>query len=224
MFDGFFRQVFGVGGEDARRAFDQDHARLGGIDVAEVVAHVELGDVADGAGKFDAGGPSADDDEVQFGVGAGLYHFALGQFKGEQDAAANFGCVLDGFEAGRELGPVVFAEVGVGGAGAQDEVVVFDHGAAVQKHAVVVGFDGRRLRPSALRYFCFWKRWSGWAGRCLPGKARPALPGRAGAGKCGDCGGRSGSRRPPCLPAPCPAFRPAKPPPTTTTRGRLRTF
>ena len=67
--------------------------------MAEVVAHVELRDVTDGAGQFDAGGPSADDDEVQFRVGAGLYHFPLRQLKGQQDAAADFGGILDGLEA-----------------------------------------------------------------------------------------------------------------------------
>ena len=96
LLDCLFRQIFRVSGQDAGRAFDQDDARLGGIDVAEIVAHVELGDVADGAGQFDPGGSSADDDEVQLRVGAGLYHFPLRQFKGQQDAAADFGRILDG--------------------------------------------------------------------------------------------------------------------------------
>ena len=170
LFDGFFRQVFGVGGEDAGRAFDQDHAGLGGIDVAKVVAHVKLRDVADGAGDFDAGGSPADDDEVQFGVGAGFHHFALGQFKGEQDAAANFGCILNGFEAGRVLGPVVLAEVGVGGAGAQDEVVVFHHCAAVQEHAVIVGFEADDFVHQYFDIFVFGKDGADGLGDVCRGK------------------------------------------------------
>ncbi len=121
---GFGGKVFRIGGEDARRAFEQQHAGLGGVDVAEVVAHVELGDVADGAGQLDAGGPAADDDEIERRVPAVLDHLALGQLKGQQHPAANLGGVFDGLEAGRERSPLVVAEVGVGGAGGQHQVVV----------------------------------------------------------------------------------------------------
>ena len=51
---GFGGEIRGIGRQHARAAIEQHHAALGGIDVAEVVAHVELGDVADGAGQFDA--------------------------------------------------------------------------------------------------------------------------------------------------------------------------
>ena len=98
--------------------------------MAEVVAHVELGDVADGAGQLDAGGPAADDDEVERRVPAVLDHLPLGQLEGQQDAAANLDGVFDGFEAGSERRPLVVAEVGVGGAGGEDEVVVRELGAA----------------------------------------------------------------------------------------------
>jgi hypothetical protein len=74
------------------------------------VAHVELGDVGDGAGEFDAGGAAADDDEVEGWVPAVLDHLALGQFEGEQHAAADFRGVFDGFEAGSERRPLVLAK------------------------------------------------------------------------------------------------------------------
>ena len=76
-----------------------------GIDVAEIVAHVELGDVADGAGQFDAGGPAADDDKIQRRMPAVLPHLPLGQFKGQQHAPANFDGVFNGLEARAPAAP-----------------------------------------------------------------------------------------------------------------------
>ena len=121
---GFGGEVGRIGGQDARAGVEQEHAGFGGVDVAEVVAHEELGDVANGAGQLDAGGAAADDDEVERRMPAVFLHLALGQFKGKQNAAANFEGVLDGLEAGRERFPIVMAEIGVGGSGGEDEVVV----------------------------------------------------------------------------------------------------
>ena len=108
-----------VGGENAWRAFEQQHAGFGGVDVAEVVAHIELGNVGDGSGQLDAGGPTADDDEIERRVPAVFDHLALGQFKGQQDTAANLSGVFDGLEARRKRSPVVAAKVGVGGSGGE---------------------------------------------------------------------------------------------------------
>ena len=116
---------------------DEDLGGSGG-DVAEVLGHIEACDVADGPSEFDAGGASADDDEVERGMGSGLHHLALGELEGEEDAAADFGGVFDGFEAGGDGGPLILAEVGVGGAGGEDEVVVFEVGAGPEENAVLV--------------------------------------------------------------------------------------
>ena len=117
-------EVFGVGGQDARRTFEQQHAGFGRVDVAEVVAHIKLSDVGDGSGQLDAGGSAADDDEIERRVPAVFDHLAFGQFEGQQDTAANFGGVFDGLESRRERNPVVAAKVGVGGSGGQHKVVV----------------------------------------------------------------------------------------------------
>ena len=61
----FGREVFGVGGEDAGAVIEEQDARLRWVDVAEIVAHIKLRDIADGASEFDAGGAAADDDEIQ---------------------------------------------------------------------------------------------------------------------------------------------------------------
>ena len=54
-------------------------------------------------------------------AGSGL---PLGQFEGQQNAAADFERVLDGLESGRESFPLVVAEIGVAGAGGDDERIV----------------------------------------------------------------------------------------------------
>src|ERR1700728_2022473 len=100
--------------------------------MAKVVAHESARDVADRSGKFDASGAAADDDEIERMMGSGLQHFALGEFEGEEDAAANLDRVLDGFEAGSEGLPLVVSEVGVGGAGGEHEVVVGHFGTAAE--------------------------------------------------------------------------------------------
>ena len=139
---GFDGKVFGVGGQNVLFAFNEDHARGGRVNVAEIVPHETAGDVADGAGQLDAGGATADDDEIERRVGAGLQHFALGQLEGEQNAAADLDGILDGFQSGREGFPSVVAEVGVGGAGGQHEVVVGDFGSAAKTDAAALEIEG----------------------------------------------------------------------------------
>src|ERR1700722_20580310 len=92
--------------------------------MAKIVTHVKLGDVADGAGKFNPRRSRADDDEVEWRMPAVLLHVTLSQFEGEKHTAPNLGGVFDGLEAGRQRRPIVFAEVAVCGAGGQDEIVV----------------------------------------------------------------------------------------------------
>ena len=113
--------------------------------MAEVVAHIKLGDVGDGSGQLDAGGSTADDDEIERRVPAVLDHLALGQFEGEQDAAANLGGVLDGFETGRKRSPIVAAKVGVGGAGGEHQVFVPELCAAGQGDLPRIGVDADYL-------------------------------------------------------------------------------
>ena len=142
---GFDGKVFGVIREDVLLAFNEDDAGLGGIDMAEVAAHVVAGDVADGSGEFDAGGTAADDDEVERVMGSGLEHFPLGEFEGEKDAATNFDGVLNGLESWRQWFPLVMAEVGVGRAGGEDEVVVRHFRAAAKANAPTLAIEGDRF-------------------------------------------------------------------------------
>ena len=113
--------------------------------MAEVVAHIELCNVGDGSGQLDAGGSTADDDEIERRVPAVLDHLALGQLEGEQDAAANLGGVFDGFESRRKRSPIVAAKVGVGSSGGQHQVVVRKLGAAGQGDLPRIGVDAGDL-------------------------------------------------------------------------------
>ena len=80
----------------------------------------------DGAGELDAGRPAADDDEGEQ-LAAQLRVLAdLGLLEGRQDAGADLGGVADRLQAGRRLLPFVMAEIGVPGAGGDDQIVVGD--------------------------------------------------------------------------------------------------
>ena len=103
--------------------------------MAEIVPHIELGDVADGAGQLNPGRAAADDDEIEHGMGAGFHHLPLRQLKGQQHAAPDFRRILDGLQAWCILRPVIVAKVGVGRASAQDQVVIGDLRARAQQQA-----------------------------------------------------------------------------------------
>ena len=130
LFTGLLLQIGGIGGENVRRAFEDEDLRHRWVDVAEVLRHIKFCDVADGARQFDAGWPSADDDEVERRVRAFLHHLPLCEFKGEQNTAADLSRVLDALQSGSELGPLVSSEVRVCRPGSNDQVVIlqFDAG------------------------------------------------------------------------------------------------
>ncbi len=142
---GFGGEIRGIRSQHARAAIEQHHAALGGIDVPEIVTHVELRNVADGAGEFDASRPAADDDEIERRMPALLQHLPLGQLEGQQHATANFGGIFDGLEARRERLPLIVTEVGVRGAGSEHEVVVVEACAAGQRHVPRVDVDADYL-------------------------------------------------------------------------------
>ena len=96
------------------------------IDAAEVAGQREPGQLGDGAGDLDAGGPAADDDGghqrlLLLGIGRGL-----GKLEGHQQARADRPGVVDRFQPRRVLRPAVVAEVGVDRAGGENQPVVGD--------------------------------------------------------------------------------------------------
>ena len=124
MFERAARKILGIGGEHVRAAFDEMNAGAARIDGAEIVGEGVTADFGEGSGEFDSGGAGADDHEVQRIASFAGSGAAFGKFKGEQNAAADFERVLDGLEAGRESFPFVVAEIGVAGAGGDDEGIV----------------------------------------------------------------------------------------------------
>src|ERR1035441_3009240 len=120
----------------ARLALDEHDGGLARVDVAEVVAQGVVGDLAERAGQFDAGGAAAHDDEVQPGAARGGIRLALGALESEEEAAADRGGVFDGFEARRDGFPLVVAEVVVSGSGGNDQGVVGDCAIAQDDAAV----------------------------------------------------------------------------------------
>ena len=91
LLSGLVAQHLGIGGEQMRRALEQEHARLARIDAAEVARQRVEGDLADGAGELDAGGAAADDDEGQpLALHLGVVGHALGLFERRQRCACEF--------------------------------------------------------------------------------------------------------------------------------------
>src|SRR6202011_4038267 len=108
------------------------------VDVAEVAHHVDFRDVRYRPGELDACRATADDDEVQRRMGAGLHHLPLRQLESQQDATANLYRVFDGLQSGREFRPLVVAKIGVSGTGGEDEIVVIEVDVAGELHTLSV--------------------------------------------------------------------------------------
>ena len=107
------REIVGKARQHARTGLDQDHARLVGVDVAEVGRQRVPRQFRDGAGEFDAGRPGADDDEGQERRAPLRIALALGALERHQNAPPQRGGVLQRFQPGRERLPFVMAEIGV---------------------------------------------------------------------------------------------------------------
>ena len=122
-------------------------------------ASVCSADLAERAGQLDAGRPAADDDEGQPRRAAPTgSRLALGGLVGEEHAAPDLERVLDRLEPGRELRPLVVAEVRVGRAGRDDQVVVGelavvedDAACAATSIARRLGEQHARVAPGARR-------------------------------------------------------------------------
>ncbi len=121
---GAARQVFGIGGQHARAAFEQDDVGARRVNGAEFMRQNVTRDFRQYSGEFHAGGASAHDDEVQRLIAGAGKSPPFGQFKRKQHAAADFERVFDGLQARSEGLPIIVTEVGVRGAGGDHQVVV----------------------------------------------------------------------------------------------------
>src|SRR5262245_42211230 len=96
------------------------------VDGAEVGGKGAVGEFGDGAGHLDAGGAGADDNEGEEASSGVCILLQFSALEGEEDAFAELGGVLERFEAGGEPLPRIIAEIGVAGAGGEDEIVVIE--------------------------------------------------------------------------------------------------
>ena len=104
-------------------------------------------------------------------VGVGLL---LGRLEGQQHAAADLEGVGQRLQAGRERRPVVVAEVAVGGAGGDDQVVVGQRARRRPDALRARRIDARPPRRAAWsRWRCLRNRWR--TGAAMAGAARPAV-------------------------------------------------
>ena len=133
---GLVARALRIGGQQPRAALEQHHGGLAGIDVAEVAAQRVAPDLGHGAGHLDAGRAAAHDDEGEVGVPADRVGLPLGALERQQHPAADLERVLQALEPGRERLPLVVAEVGVPGAGGDDQVVVGDASAPSVKRTL----------------------------------------------------------------------------------------
>ena len=139
------RPVRRVGRQDPVHRLDEDDPGVARVDGPEVAPERVAGDLAERPGELDAGRPAADEDEghprpAPLGVG-----LALGGLEGDEDPPADLGRVLDGLEARRDGRPVVVAEVGVVGAGRDDERVVGDRAAVGQQDLALLRVEADGL-------------------------------------------------------------------------------
>ena len=131
--------------EDARRALEQDHARSLRVDAAELAVERVLRDLAHRPRHLDAGRAAADDDEGEPGIALRVDGRALGALEGADDAGADLEGVGERLQPGRVALPFVVAEVAVGRARGDDEVVPGDRLAAVEHDRVRGDVDAAHL-------------------------------------------------------------------------------
>ncbi len=191
--DGAVAELLAERAEHRRGGVEQDDARLGRVDAAEVALEGAPGELGDLAGHLDAGRARADDDERHEPVDLGLGRRELGELERAEDAAPQLEGVVDRLHARGVPRELVVAEAGLAGAGGDDERVVGRDGLAPDggvRHGARREVD----RPSRRRA-APWRCAGGAAPRASRGRSRPrrgcrSPPGRATAGRGGGSCGR----------------------------------
>ena len=138
---GIGREVLGEAGEDARARLDQDDTDTTGVDSAEIAAQRVMRQFGDGAGELDAGRPRSDDHEGEPLRAPLRIDLPFRLLEGREDAAPDARRILQRLHARRIGLPFVMAEIGMAGAGREDQRVEADRPFALQQHLPVRPVD-----------------------------------------------------------------------------------
>ena len=139
------RSIGRIRRQDPIHRLDQDDPGLVRPDRPEVALERVVGDLAQRAGQLDPGRAAADQHERHPRPAPLRVGFALGGLEGDQDPPPDLGRVLDRLEPGRDRRPLGVVEVGVVGAGRDDERVVGDRAAVGEQDLAPLGVDADRL-------------------------------------------------------------------------------
>ena len=112
--------------------------------MAKLMCQSRSGNLGERAGQLDTGRSASDHDKGHPGSPSGLVGLALSDFERREDPPTNLHGVAQALEARGKLGPVVVAEVSVGGAGRQDQKVV-GHFAIGKDHSLSRDIDLRHF-------------------------------------------------------------------------------
>ncbi len=127
--------------QEPRTGFDQQHARLAGIDAAKFSDQILIHQLDDGARQFHTGRTAANDYKREQCGAARRVRFPLGALQRQEHPAANRGCIFQRLETRREGLPFIMAEIGMSRAGGEHQGIECDGGAVLQFHAAVLRID-----------------------------------------------------------------------------------
>jgi hypothetical protein len=131
-------------GDDPLARVEQDHARVAGVDSAELALQGVGGD-RQLTRDLHTRRPAADDDERQpFGARCRVVA-ALGLLEGTIEALAKVDRIRERLETARDVLPLVVAEVGGLRAARDDQAVVVEPVATVEDELAALGVDTRDL-------------------------------------------------------------------------------
>ena len=120
----FFPRLAPIGAQHRRPRVEQDHPRLCRVDMAECAFQRLGGQLGDLARQLHPGRTRTDDGERQQLLAEDRIAGPFRQLERAEDAPAHFERVVDRLHAGRELREMVVAEIGLAGAGRDDQAVV----------------------------------------------------------------------------------------------------
>ena len=121
-----------IGRQNPRATFDEQDAGLLRVNLAKLVVQGMARDFSQHACEFNTGRAASDDHKLKgrfalFGVSFFAQALTLGEFEGQQNAAADLESVFNRLQTGRQRLPLLVAKVSVGRSRGDDQKVVIEH-------------------------------------------------------------------------------------------------